>query len=246
MTNFNYSAFSEELIDVLGSYGISCSTEQAEKLLRHLDLVIEKNKTLNLTRITDPRNGVMLHIVDSLLLLSVPSFASVSGRYLDIGTGAGFPGIPLTVMTDLKGTLIDSVGKKVAAVQEFVRELGLEKTVSVRSIRAEELAKTEASQYDAVVARAVAQTNTIIEYASPLLKTGGKVFVCKANPTSEEIKCADEAAKICGMRNVSRETFELPEGLGHREILVYEKHAKPSIKLPRRSGLAQHEPLGTK
>ena len=244
MTNFDYTDLSRLLIDSLNGYGIACSEHQAELLLKHLDLVIEKNKVMNLTRIVDPAEAVYLHIVDSLLILAAEPCISGSGRLLDIGTGAGFPGIPLAVMTDLKAVLIDSVGKKITAVNEFVSALGLAKRVRCDAIRAEELARKSQNSFDYVVARAVSQTNTLVEYAAPLLKMQGSLIVCKANPSDEELSVASRAAQICGLENVSRETFELPQGLGHREILTYKKVRKSQIKLPRRTGLAQHEPLG--
>ena len=244
MSNFNYADYSTKLINSMSLYGVTVSQEQAQLLLKHLDLVIEKNKVMNLTRITNPDDAVVLHVVDSLLPLASKHYDTSLRSYLDIGTGAGFPGIPLAVMTHAHGVLIDSVGKKVSAVREFITELGLGNRVEACAIRAEELAKTRMGSFDLVIARAVAQTNTLIEYAAPFLVTGGLLMVCKANPTDEELSHADSAASICGLENVSRETFELPNGLGHREILTYKKLRKPSIKLPRRVGMAQHEPLG--
>lgn len=244
MTNFYYRLVLRTLIEGLAAFGIECSLDQAIKLVDHLELVVEKNEVINLTRITSPLEAVRLHIIDSLLLLTTGLFDDTAHTFLDIGTGAGYPGIPLAIMSGCHGTLIDSVGKKIVAVNEFIDELGLKDQLRATAIRAEELAKTEPNNYDIVVARAVAQTNTLIEYAAPLLKPGGHLLVCKANPSEDELACAQRAAKLCGMSNVSRETFELPDDYGHREILVYQRTGNPSIKLPRRVGMAQHEPLG--
>ena len=95
-----------------------------------------------------------------------------------------------------------------------------------------------------VFARAVAQSNVLVEYAAPLLKKNGLLVLEKANPTKDEMAAANRAAKICGMKFVSRETCELPNGLGHREILQYQKVAKSKIKLPRQNGMAKNQPLG--
>lgn len=233
----------ELLAQALGEMGISSTGEQRALMLRHLDLVEEKNKVMNLTRITDARTAAILHIVDSLLLLDGVNGAP-TGAMLDIGTGAGFPGIPLAVMTGRGGLLIDSVGKKAAAVQEFLRVLGLDGRLQARQERAEELALKERGQYAVVVARAVSQLNTLVEYATPLLKKGGRLVVTKGNLTPEERTAGEAAATICGLRNVSRETFELPQGLGHREILTFEKFRGSQVKLPRKTGMAQHHPLG--
>ena len=110
--------------------------------------------------------------------------------------------------------------------------------------RVEDCALRHPKSQDYVFARAVAQSNVLIEYAAPLLKAGGLLVLEKARPTDEELACASEAAKICGMRDVSRETFELPRELGHREILVYKKVSEPSIRLPRKVGEAKRSPLG--
>lgn len=234
----------EKVIEDLDAYGIQCSPAQAELLIKHLDLVIEKNKVTNLTRILEPREGVVLHVVDSCMALAFlkPQMSSQS-VFLDLGTGGGFPGVPLSIMTGAHVVLLDSVGKKVNAVNEFLKELGLSNSEAVHA-RAEELALKHSGEFNYVFARAVAQTNILIEYATPLLKKGGKLVVQKANPTDEEIAHANKAALICGLKNVSRETFELPQGLGHREILIYEKTANARVKLPRRVGEAKSKPLG--
>ena len=213
---------------LLEDYGIDTTYEQRVLLLRHLDLVIEKNKTLNLTRIQDVESGIVLHILDSLLLAPACA-AAPKGSYLDVGTGAGFPGIPIAIVSGRDSLLIDSVGKKVAAVSEFVDELGLS-AVEAKAIRAEELARERHGAFSVVTARAVGQINTLVEYATPLLKVGVRLVVAKAN--------------LSDLKSVSRETFELPYGMGHREVISYRKARNPSIKLPRNTGMAQHHPLG--
>lgn len=236
-------ALEMQLLSEFSSYGICCSSRQASLLIHHLHLVIEKNKVMNLTRITEPEDAITLHVVDSLLPLAChTSLLGSESRYVDIGTGAGFPGIPLGIMTGAQGTLIDSVGKKVSAVNEFIGHLGLS-NIRARHIRAEDLAR-ENELFDAVFARAVAQSNVLVEYAAPLLSNGGHCVLEKANISTDELDAAKRAARICGLSLVSRETFELPRSHGHREIIVFEKRSKPQIKLPRRTGEAKQSPLG--
>lgn len=238
------SSRATELIETLGLYGIPCSPDQAELLLRHLDLVIEKNKLLNLTRIVDPSEAPVLHIVDSLLPLACEKVSPcVDDSFVDIGTGAGFPGVPLGIMTGAQGLLIDSVGKKVTAVNEFIQALGLS-ALRAEHLRIEEVPKERLGSFSYVFARAVAQSNVLIEYATPLLRRHGLLVLEKANPADDEMSHARKAATICGLDFVSRETFELPSGLGHREVLIYQKVKKPQIKLPRRTGMAKQSPLG--
>ncbi len=240
------SARREQLVSELAEYGIVITTEQADLLVSYLQLVIEKNKVVNLTRITDPEDAVTLHLVDSLLPLACKKLDVGSDSHLlDMGTGAGFPGVPLAVVTKAQALLVDSVRKKVDAVSEFCQTLGLSK-ITTRHARLEELARELPCSQDYVFARAVARANVLLEYATPFLSMGGLLVVEKGRPEDEELEEADRAARVCGMNCVSRETFDLPRKLGHREILIYKRISKPQIKLPRNNGMARQKPLGVK
>lgn len=237
-------ALVRQLADELSDYGIDVREEQAILLVRYLDLVIEKNKVVNLTRITKPAEAVTLHLVDSLLPLSSDHLHLDEGTsLLDMGTGAGFPGVPVAVLTGARSTLVDSVRKKTDAVLEFVHELGIENVIA-RHARLEDLAREMPTSQDVVFARALARTNILMEYATPFLRKKGLLVVEKARPDDDELREAQRAAKVCGLKLVSRETSELPRDLGHREILFYEKIHEARIKLPRRVGLARTQPLG--
>lgn len=231
------------LAQALDETGIVLTEEQQALLVRHLLLVVDRNKTLNLTRVTSLHEAVYLHVVDSLLLLDAFR-AAPEGSFVDVGTGAGYPGIPLAVATGRHAVLVDSVGKKAKAVREFVHELRLTDRIDVHACRIEELARRQRGRHAIVTARAVAQTNVLVEYAAPLLSRGGRLVVAKARPSDEELELGDRAARICGLQRVSRETYELPHDLGHREVLSYERVGNPSIRLPRNVGMAQHHPLG--
>lgn len=229
----------------LESYEIDSTDEQRAQLLRHLDLVVDKNRVMNLTRIIDAQDAIIRHAVDSLLFL--PAIRAIglgaSGRFVDIGTGAGFPGIPLGIMTQMKGTLVDSVGKKVNAVNEFVEVLSLGSSLEGLAVRAEDLARERYEAYDLVVARAVADLGILVEYASPLLRAHGYLVVSKGQMSEEELGHGTKVAQLAGMRCVSRETYELPLDSGHREILVFERAGKRKVRLPRRVGEAKRNPL---
>lgn len=234
--------------DRVASYdwaGVPSSVDESKRALmaRHLELVVERNRQVNLTRITDLDEAVDLHVVDSLLLLPALD-AAPAGPFVDIGTGAGFPGIPLAIASGRPATLVDSVRKKAVACADFVRELGLADRVRVEAARIEDLGRSERGRYAAVCARAVAQTAVLVEYAAPLLMQGGRLIVAKGRPTDDEVARACRAADVCGLTLVSRETFELPHGRGHREVLVFERYAKPRIRLPRAVGVAKSRPLG--
>ena len=239
---------SEENRAVLESYaeeyGIHLTTEQSFALLKHLDLVVDKNKVVNLTRIIDDNDAIIRHVVDSLLF--VPSIDALKlpaqASFVDIGTGAGFPGVPIALTTGHQGLLIDSVGKKVKAVQEFIDALNITGTEAA-SVRAEDLARERYQAFDLTVARAVADLGVLIEYAAPLLKSKGSLVVSKGRITDDEISRGDRTAKIVGLKRVSRETYELPLDMGHREVFTYRKIGKSQVKLPRQTGMAKHKPL---
>ncbi|MBM6676016.1 16S rRNA (guanine(527)-N(7))-methyltransferase RsmG [Olsenella uli] len=233
----------ERLLDELSGFGIEVTGQQAEALVAYLDLVIEKNKVMNLTRITEPDEAVTLHLVDSLLPLASPLLSlDERSRLLDMGTGAGFPGVPFAIVTGAQATLVDSVRKKVDAVQEFASALGIH-NVTTRHARLEDLARELPASQDVVFARALAQTNVLLEYATPFLRRSGLLVVEKGRPEEDEIERAERAADLCGMKLVSRETYELPHELGHREILIYQKIRKSKIRLPRKVGMARSNPL---
>ena len=142
-------------------------TDKQKKIQAYLDLVIEKNKELNLTRIETREKGMLLHIEDSLSCID--EFTSQDGLFLDIGTGGGFPGVPLAIASGRTGVLIDSVQKKARAVQEMIDELNLSNMIQVRGIRSEELALEVGEKFHTVIARAVSSLPTVLELATPLL-----------------------------------------------------------------------------
>ncbi len=229
------------LLDYCDEYAIQISSEQAELCVKHLLLVIEKNKVLNLTRILNPKDAVVLHLLDSLLLLPYLQKAP-AGDYLDMGTGAGFPGIELGICSGRNGLLIDSVGKKVDAVCEFADELDLQ-NIAAEQYRLEEAALDFDEQFTCVVARALAPLPVLIEYATPFLEEHGRFVVTKGNPEKSELASGKKAAKLCGFKLIESQSFELPNDLGHRELYVFEKVSKAKVKLPRANGMARKKPL---
>ena len=217
--------------------------EKAQELmLAHLDLVMDANTRLNLTRIDTREDGLLLHIEDSLAgLLEVD--AAPAGLLGDMGSGAGFPGIPLAAATGRRTLLIESVAKKAAELEGFVRELGLEAQVEVFAGRLEELCETRRASFAVLVARALSQTGALMELAAPLLAIGGRLVCYKAQPSDDEISHALGLQERLGLTFVSRRDFTLSDGVTKRCILVFEKTAKPQLKLPRRTGMAQKKPL---
>ena len=231
----------EHLTTYCKDYSLKVSSDELQACISHLDLVLQANKTTKLTRILNVEDAAVLHILDSLVLLPYIEDAP-EGALLDMGTGAGFPGIPLTIVTHRRATYIDSVGKKVDAVNSFVRALGLKHAHAVHD-RLEEYARSHKKQFSVVTARALAPLPVLVEYAAPYLKDGGLFIVTKGNPSDEELASGMSAAKICGFTLLLNDAIDLPEGLGHREFIVLKKSHPASVSLPRANGIAKKNPL---
>ena len=208
-------------------------------LKRHLELVIEANKTTNITRISTWDEGMLLHVEDSLVGLPEVEVAP-EGRLVDIGSGAGYPGIPLAIESGRTTLLADSVGKKTAILASMVEELGLD-NVEVYTGRIEDLAREKTGVFAVVTARALAQLSVLMELASPLLQDGGRLVCYKANVSDEELQHALSLQERLGMSLVSDRAVEL--GDARRRIISFEKSGSPQINLPRKTGMAQKRPL---
>lgn len=229
------------LASYCSDYGLSLTADQQALCLKHLNLVIEKNKVMNLTRIVDPSEAVALHILDSLLLLPYLDCAP-KGAFLDMGTGAGFPGIPLAIASGRPAFMIDSVGKKVDAVNEFICKLGLSGCEAIHD-RLEVAAVNRRASFAAVTARALAPLPVLIEYATPFLVQDGLFIVTKGDPEDSELDSGSKAARICCLSLIDSKACELPLSLGHRQLYIYKKVSEPSVSLPRANGLARKNPL---
>ena len=222
-------------------HGIEVTDEQQEVLMRDLQEIMIVNETHNLTSIPSVELGVVRHLEDSLLGLSA-FLRAPEGAYADLGTGGGFPGIPLAIMTGRETLLVDSVKKKITALEGVVETLGLSSIVSGYAGRIEDLALEQGKQFGVLTARALSSLPSLLELASPLLKMNGQLICYKARPDEEEINTALGLEKKLGMKLVSRETFTLSDE-SERVIMVFEKFAKPKVVLPRRVGMAQRNPF---
>ena len=222
-------------------HDIDITNQQQDMLMRDLQEIMVVNQTHNLTSIPSIELGVVRHLEDSLLGLHAFK-AAPQGLYADLGTGGGFPGIPLAIMTGRNTLLVDSVKKKVVALEGVVETLGLSDIVSGYAGRIEDLALERGKQFSVLTARALSSLPSLLELASPLLMMNGQLICYKARPDDEEIQTAIALEKKLGMKLVSRETFTLSDG-SDRVIMVFEKIAKPKVHLPRRIGLAQKSPF---
>ena len=209
---------------------------------RYLDSILEANKVTNLTRITDGEQARLLHIEDSLVGLPEVNEAP-TGLYGDLGSGGGFPGVPLALATGRKTLLVDSVKKKMAIVQSALDDLSLSEQISTSSERIEDLPLEYKEKFAVLTARALSKLVSLIELASPLLKKGGRLVCFKAQLSSEELEEALAVQDLVGMKMISQREICLSDGETTRTIVVFEKIGKSRIKLPRRIGLAQKQPL---
>lgn len=230
---------------------IFLSDVQLEQLVKYYELLIEKNKVMNLTAITEFDEVMKKHFVDSLSLVKVCELHN-SISVIDVGTGAGFPGIPLKIaFPDLKITLLDSLQKRVGFLQEVIDELGLTEIEAVHG-RAEDFAKPGLmrEKFDLCVSRAVANLSVLSEYCLPYVKVGGKFISYKSDKVSiesgtqkTEIEQAEHAITVLGGRLAEKKSFMLPFSDIYRNLVVIEKCRPTPKQYPRKAGTASKKPL---
>lgn len=224
--------------------GIRLSEKQLEQFQCYYERLIEKNKVMNLTAITEYEEVVDKHFVDSILLGSVKELSGKK-RVIDVGTGAGFPGIPLKIVyPELEITLLDSLNKRVKFLDEVIEELGLTGIQAVHS-RAEDLAQDAAhrQQYDICVSRAVANLATLSEYCIPFVKQGGYFISYKSTQIEEELKQAKKAVQVLGGTLEQVETVQIPGTTIERQFVMIRKTGTTPKKFPRKAGTASKTPI---
>jgi 16S rRNA (guanine527-N7)-methyltransferase len=213
-------------------------------LLAHLQFVLKHNEQVNLTSVTDFESGKVTHIEDSLAILP-EVLAAPEGDLADIGSGAGYPGIPLALISGRRTLLIESIQKKAALLTRFTQEQGLQDLIEVAAERSEAVAQRLGPRFSVVTARAVAALPALVELGSALLHEGGVLLAQKGRITSVEEDCGLEAATAVGLSLVNKRLYTLSDS-SYRTLYVFQKFAKPSISLPRRPGLASKRPLCSK
>lgn len=236
-----YNNFKEELLYKMKKIDIELTEKQVKQFYNYMNLLIEWNNKINLTAITEPKEIILKHFVDCA---TINKFID-ENKVLDIGTGAGFPGIPLKIINeDLEITLADSLNKRIKFLDIVIETLELNKIETIHS-RAEELAKNKKyrESYDIVVSRAVAALNVLLEYTTPFIKVGGKVICMKGNNVEEEIKESKNAIKILGTKMLPVEKVVLPDTEITRNIITVEKMKNTPAKYPRKAGTPAKEPL---
>ena len=235
---------SKILTNALDELEIAYDNDKIFKLLSYYEMLIEKNKVMNLTSITDYKEVMIKHFADSLSILKY--LEPIENEYvLDIGTGAGLPGIPLKIfLPEAKFVLVDSVNKKLKFISEVIDKLNL-KNIELIHGRAEELGhdKLYRDKFDFVFSRAVANLSTLSEYTIPFLKFDGLFVSYKAAVVNDEISNAGKAIKILGGEIEGIKKFYLPIIKDERDLVFIRKKRNTPNKYPRKSGIPSKEPL---
>ena len=246
---YNLKQFNKDL----EALHITLSDSQVEQFVTYYELLVEKNLIMNLTAITDFNEVLKKHFIDSLSLVKISdldsryflNFSDQEFSLIDIGTGAGFPGIPLKIaFPNLKVTLMDSLNKRVDFLNEVIDVLKLDE-INVIHGRAEDYAKPDKlrEKYDLCVSRAVANLSTLSEYCLPYVKIGGRFISYKSEKAADEIKESEYAIGILGGQIEKQIDFKLPDSDIYRNLVVVEKVSETPSGYPRKAGMASKKPL---
>lgn len=234
-----YNEFKNIILEDLKYINKEIKEESINKLYLFMNNLIEWNKNINLTAIKDEREIILKHFIDSIYISDL-----IKGKVLDIGSGAGFPGLPLKIIDEnLELASIDSVNKKINFQLDTIKKLEL-KNIEALHVRAEELAHDNKyrEKFDFVVSRAVANLSTLSEYMIPFVKVGGKCICLKGPNCEEEINDAKSAIKLLGGRIESVKEYKISEEID-RTIVIISKEKNTNILYPRGQGKPSKNPL---
>ena len=232
------------LMDSLSKMDFNIDEEKINQLNKYYEMLVEKNKVMNLTAITEYDEVVIKHFVDSLAISKVFDMIPIK-NIIDIGTGAGFPGMVLKIFyPDIQFTLLDSLNKRVGFLKEVADELSLNKIEAVHG-RAEDYARQTnlREKYDLCVSRAVANLSTLAEYSLPFVKKGGYFVAYKAEDCLDEVKAAEKAISMLGGKIENTVMYKIPNSDITRAFVIIKKVNSISGKYPRKAGLPAKEPL---
>lgn len=228
----------------LGLLGIPLSEKQMQQFMDYYELLVEWNKVMNLTAITEYEEVIEKHFIDSLASVKVCDYSQIK-TVIDIGTGAGFPGIPLKIaFPEVEVVLLDSLNKRIKFLNEVIEKLGLENIRTIHG-RAEDFAKQKEyrENFDICVSRAVANLSTLSEYCLPYVKMGGKFVPYKSGKIDDELSQAKKAVSVLGDKIADVVKFQLGDTEMERSFVVIKKEKNTPKKYPRKAGLPGKEPI---
>ncbi|MBO6155675.1 MAG: 16S rRNA (guanine(527)-N(7))-methyltransferase RsmG [Lachnospiraceae bacterium] len=237
---YNTDKFKSGLSDLR----IELTEKQIDEFLTYYEMLVEKNKVMNLTAITEFDEVIEKHFLDSLSLIKVKDLHNRT-NVLDLGTGADFPGIPLKIaFPELNITLMDSLNKRILFLQDVINELGLTDIEAIHG-RAEEAARNKKyrEKYDLCVSRAVANISTLSEYCLPFVKVGGEFISYKSGNIDEELDAAKKGIKILGGTITDVHKFDLGENKQGRSFVIIDKNQSTPKTYPRKAGTPSKNPL---
>ena len=234
--------FNDNLKRLLNEINVNITEKQILKFYEYMNLLLEWNEKINLTAITEQNEIILKHFVDCL---TIQKYIENNNNIVDIGTGAGFPGIPLAIMNNKnKFVLVDSLNKRINFLNDVKEKLELENVDAIHA-RAEEFCQNKMyrEKFDIAVSRAVANLSVLAEYLLPAIKVGGKVICMKGSKIDEELNDAKFALKELGGNVILRKEFCLPGTDMKRNIIIVKKIKETPKKYPRKSGLPAKQPL---
>ena len=236
-----YKEFEKEILENSKEINVVITEDEIKSLYQYMKLMLEWNKNINLTAITDEKEVIIKHFIDSI---SINKYIKEANKIMDIGTGAGFPGIPLKILNkDIEFILVDSLNKRINFLEEAKKELSLNK-LELLHARAEELAKNKKyrENVDIVVSRAVARLRVLAEYMLPFVQENGLCICMKGPNIEEELEESKKALDILGGKIENIEHIILPGNL-ERNIILIRKIKRTPGKYPRKAGIPVKQPL---
>lgn len=240
MVNYDTTQFVKDLSEL----NVALTDVQIEQFLLYYEMLAEWNQVMNLTAITEYGEVMKKHFVDSISLVKAYDVTQ-NVKVIDVGTGAGFPGLALKIaFPNLKVTLLDSLNKRIQFLDAVIEKLGLKDVETIHG-RAEDLAKPGRlrEQYDLCVSRAVANLATLSEYCLPFVKVGGQFISYKSEKISEETNAAEKAISLLGGKVKGQVEFKLPDSDIYRNLFVIDKIKETPEKFPRKAGMPVKEPI---